>query len=68
MLFNLPPPVKTNPEKERVRIRRTKIILKKKEPEHHLLTIGISANPDTLLLSVVMIMLAIKNALAFLKE
>ena len=55
MLFNPPPPVKTNPEKERVRISRTKILHKQKEPKLHLLTIGISANLDALALSVVMI-------------
>jgi hypothetical protein len=55
MLFNLPQPVKTNPERERVRIRRTKILRKQREPKLHLLMIGISANPNTLVLSVVMI-------------
>jgi hypothetical protein len=55
MQFNLPQPVKTNPEKERIRIRRTKILNKKRKPKLRLLTIGISANLDTLVLSVVMI-------------
>jgi hypothetical protein len=55
MQFNLPQPVKTNPKREGVRIRRTKILLKQSEPKLHLLTIGISANLDTLVLSVVMI-------------
>ena len=54
-MFNLPPLVKINPERVRVRLRRTKIPCKQREPKHHLLTIGISANPDTLVLYVVMI-------------
>jgi hypothetical protein len=49
------PTGKNKSRKERVRIRRKQIIRKKKEPKHHLLTIGISANPDTLVLFVVMI-------------
>jgi hypothetical protein len=55
MQFNLPQPVKTNPKREGVRIRRTKILLKQSEPKLPLLMIGISANLDTLVLSVVMI-------------
>jgi hypothetical protein len=55
MQFNLPQPVKTNPKREGVRIRRTKILLKKRKEKLSLLMIGISANLDTLVLYVVMI-------------
>jgi hypothetical protein len=55
MQSNLPQPVKTNLKMGEVRIRRKKILLKQREPKLHLLTIGISTNLDTLLLSVVMI-------------
>jgi hypothetical protein len=55
MQFNLPQPVKTNPKREGARIRRTKLLLKKIEPKLHLLMIGIRANLDTLVLSMVMI-------------
>jgi hypothetical protein len=55
MQFNLPQPVKTKPKREGLRIRRKKILLKQSEPKLPLLTIGISANHDTLVLSVVMI-------------
>jgi hypothetical protein len=55
MQFNLPQPVKTNPKREGVRIRRKKILLKQSEPKLPLLKIEISTNLDTLVLSVVMI-------------
>jgi hypothetical protein len=49
------PSGKKNLKREEVRIRRTKILLKKRKPKLPLLTIRISANLDTLFLSVVMI-------------
>jgi hypothetical protein len=55
MQFNLPQPVKKNLKRGEVRIRRKKILLKQSEPKLHLLKIGISANLDTLVLSVLMI-------------
>jgi hypothetical protein len=56
MSFNLPLPVKINLKKERVRIRRIKIIIRNlTRPRHNLLMIRINANLDILALSVVMI-------------
>jgi hypothetical protein len=55
MQFNLPQLVKTNPKREGVRIRRTKILLKQSEPKLHLLMIGINTNLNTLVLSLGMI-------------
>jgi hypothetical protein len=54
-MFNLTLPERINPKKGRVRTRRIKIIHNLRRPKHNLLTIRISANPDTLVLYVVMI-------------
>jgi hypothetical protein len=54
-LFNLPPLERINPKKGRVRTRRIKIIHNLRRPKHNFLTLRISANPDTFVLSVVMI-------------